>query len=75
MLHRTRVLALVILAAVTLAATPPTPAFTAPSDVVYITNSGDKYHRENCRHLKSKIKTTREDAQKAGKTACAVCKP
>jgi hypothetical protein len=58
------------------AAATERPALLAPADKVFITASGDKYHRDGCRHLrKSKIETTRGEAEKAGKTACKVCKP
>jgi hypothetical protein len=47
-----------------------------PSDVVYITASGETYHRDGCRFLKqSKIKTTRGEAEKSKKQPCKVFKP
>lgn len=43
---------------------------------VYITKTGKKYHKGNCRYLKkSKIKITLEEACKRGYTPCKVCKP
>ncbi|MDR1239141.1 MAG: thermonuclease family protein [Treponema sp.] len=43
---------------------------------VYVTNSGSKYHRENCRSLqRSKIAVTLGDAVKSGYSPCSVCKP
>ncbi len=43
---------------------------------VYITKTGKKYHKGNCRYLKkSKIKITLEEACKRGYTPCRVCKP
>lgn len=43
---------------------------------VYITNSGDKYHRDGCRYLKkSRIAIDLSEARQRGKTACKVCKP
>lgn len=43
---------------------------------VYITNTGKKYHRDNCRYLsRSKIATTKPKAVKDGYGACKVCKP
>lgn len=46
------------------------------TEVVYITNTGKKYHKTSCRYLKSsKIKTTKAEAIAAGYTACKVCKP
>lgn len=44
--------------------------------VVYITKTGEKYHRAGCRYLsKSQIKTTKKEAVKNGYGACKVCKP
>ncbi|QNL48131.1 hypothetical protein H8S90_15100 [Olivibacter sp. SDN3] len=44
--------------------------------VVYVTRTGEKYHRGSCRYLsKSKIETSLKDAQKNGYAACKVCKP
>lgn len=44
--------------------------------VVYITKTGEKYHKENCRHLsKSSIKISRKEAIRNGYAACKVCKP
>lgn len=45
------------------------------SDVVYITETGSKYHRGSCRTLKSKIKTTRSEAIAMGYEPCKVCNP
>jgi hypothetical protein len=43
---------------------------------VYITRTGKKYHRANCRYLsQSKIASTLKDAKARGLTACSVCKP
>lgn len=44
--------------------------------VVYITKTGEKYHKDGCRYLRqSKIKTTKKEAIKNGYGACKVCKP
>ncbi|MFC1545207.1 thermonuclease family protein [Gemmatimonadota bacterium] len=44
--------------------------------IVYITNSGKKYHREGCHHLRySRIPITLAEAKEQGYTACSVCKP
>lgn len=44
-------------------------------DIVYITKTGKKYHRQGCRYLKqSKIAIEREEAQKYY-TPCKVCRP
>jgi micrococcal nuclease len=43
---------------------------------VYVTNSGQKYHQENCRSLRrSKIALSLTDAVKSGYGPCSVCKP
>jgi hypothetical protein len=43
---------------------------------VYITKTGKKYHRTNCRYLsRSKIPTSLKDAKANGYTACSVCNP
>lgn len=47
----------------------------ASGQVVYVTRTGAKYHRGDCRYLhSSKIETKLADA-KANYTACCVCKP
>jgi hypothetical protein len=47
----------------------------AASETVYVTKTGEKYHRESCRHLaKSKISISLDDAKKRY-TACSVCRP
>lgn len=49
---------------------------SAQSDVVYVTDTGDKYHRAWCRYLRqSKSETTRARAIADGKTPCSVCRP
>ncbi len=45
------------------------------SATVYITKTGKKYHRLNCRTLRSIIKITLKEAQSKGYTACKVCNP
>jgi hypothetical protein len=46
------------------------------AQTVYITKTGAKYHKSNCRHLsKSKISISLEDAKGKYYTACKVCKP
>lgn len=48
----------------------------AEAQTVYITKSGEKYHRESCQYLrKSKIATTLADAKVRGYIPCSVCKP
>ena len=44
--------------------------------VVYITETGEKYHREECSSLKdSKIETSLSEAKKAGYEPCKKCAP
>lgn len=44
--------------------------------VVYITRTGEKYHRDGCRYLsQSKIQTTLVDAVARGLGPCSVCRP
>ena len=46
------------------------------AQTVYITKTGERYHKEDCRYLhSSKIKTTLSDAKTSGYTPCKVCKP
>ncbi|MDR0877740.1 MAG: thermonuclease family protein [Treponema sp.] len=53
-----------------------TDASTAGDTLVYVTNSGKKYHRENCSALKrSKIEITLLDAVKSDYRPCSTCKP
>lgn len=43
---------------------------------VYITKTGEKYHRSTCQHLnQSKIRIYLEEAQDKGYERCSVCKP
>lgn len=44
--------------------------------VVYITETGSKYHRSGCRYLwHSCIKINKSEAAKEGYTPCSVCNP
>jgi len=46
------------------------------SQIVYITETGSKYHKSGCRYLKkSKIAISLESALSQGYTPCSVCKP
>lgn len=48
----------------------------ANDPTVYLTDTGDKYHRSGCQHLRqSKHATKLSSARRAGKTACSVCDP
>jgi hypothetical protein len=52
------------------------PLAGSASDVVYTTRTGKCYHADGCSSLrKSKIKTTRGDAEKRGYRACRLCNP
>lgn len=55
----------------------PTPAAPSGADgetIVYITETGFKYHHSTCRTLKdSRIKTTLDSALNNGYTACGIC--
>ena len=49
---------------------------TISAQAVYITNTGEKYHTENCRYLShSKIEIELAKALEQGYEACKVCKP
>jgi len=49
---------------------------TDDARLVYITNSGEKYHREGCHYLRhSRIRIIATAARERGYTACSVCKP
>lgn len=59
---------------------PETAGSTDPDNngaqvTVYITNSGSKYHLDGCRHLKSKIQKTLEEAKALGLEPCKNCSP
>ena len=63
-------------------AEPPAPPTTTPAPdkvadpahlVVFITNTGKRYHRESCRY--AKIKSTLKDARARGLTPCQICNP
>ncbi len=57
-------------------ATTLAQAGTDAALVVYITNTGTKYHADGCQHLRqSKIKIAKADAISRGYTACSVCSP
>ena len=51
-------------------------AYSVPPDtIVYVTNSGEKYHRENCSYLKSSRSMTIAQAETSGYTPCSRCSP
>lgn len=45
------------------------------AEVVYITNTGECYHKGTCSYLKSKVETTKERALTMGLRACSRCRP
>ena len=46
------------------------------SEIVYLTRTGVKYHRNGCQHLSiSKIEATLEDAKAMGLKPCSRCNP
>lgn len=56
--------------------TTTTQANQSNSRTVYITKTGEKYHRSGCKYLrKSCISTTLSSALAQGYTACSVCNP
>jgi len=52
-----------------------TPPVLSASVTVYTTTSGSKYHLEGCRHLKSKMEITLEEAKALKLEPCKVCNP
>jgi micrococcal nuclease len=57
---------------------PPSssPAPTAGDVIVYITDTGTKYHQDGCRHLaKNKILASLSEAKAWGYEPCGVCSP
>jgi hypothetical protein len=54
----------------------PTLTPTSSDEIVYITESGTKYHKKGCKYLsKSQIPISKKEAIAKGYTACSVCKP
>lgn len=45
------------------------------TEIVYITDTGSKYHKSNCSYLNSKKSITKEKAIEQGYTACSRCNP
>ncbi len=45
------------------------------TEIVYITNTGSKYHRAGCSYLKSKKAITKEQAISQGYSPCSRCNP
>lgn len=53
------------------------PSSPSPDRIVYITKNGEKYHRENCIHIKyhEKMALSIDEALKNGYLPCSVCLP
>lgn len=48
----------------------------SPSDIVYVTQTGSRYHRYGCRYLsRSSIPISRSQAVASGYEPCSVCNP
>lgn len=45
------------------------------AQIVYVTRTGSKYHKEGCSYLKSKIPLSLSDAIDAGYEPCSKCRP
>ena len=70
--RKTLVLLLVVLCVLTAAAL----AYTVPDDtVVYVTPTGEKYHREDCSYTSSVRPMTIQAAERKGYDACSRCDP
>lgn len=51
-------------------------AYSVPDDtIVYVTNTGTKYHRESCSYLSSSRAMTIAQAEASGYTPCSRCSP
>lgn len=58
------------------AAAEPEPQRDESQVTVYITWTGERYHRGDCQHLRSsKIPVSLRDAKRQGYTPCKVCRP
>ena len=55
------------------AAAAEAAAAARANTTVYVTNTGDKYHTEGCRYLKSKNPITRGEAEARGYAPCGAC--
>lgn len=72
---RAKLLILVAVASMGATAFSPPPLRAALEETVYVTKTGEKYHRGSCQYLrKSKIAIKLSEAKKRY-TACSVCKP
>ena len=48
---------------------------TTNGNIVYVTKSGDKYHRRNCSYLKSSYPMHKNEAIEKGYSRCSLCNP
>ncbi len=60
-------------AATTQTTTNYIPPVAESDEIVYVTNTGTKYHNYGCRHLKSVIEISLDDAIASGYTPCGTC--
>jgi hypothetical protein len=68
-----RILILLLFITFLLACSSPT---SNDSTIVYITNSGIKYHKDGCQYLDaSKTAISLKEACAKGYTPCSICKP
>jgi len=76
---RHAIIAATLLASTLFAALPMNPAppvrTQTGQDIVWVTASGKKYHRQDCRYAKTATPITRAEAEAKGLTPCKVCKP
>lgn len=57
-------------------AAEPEPQRDESAITVYITDTGERYHRGSCRHLShSKHAVSLKEAKQRGYTPCKVCRP
>jgi micrococcal nuclease len=54
---------------------PPARANSQDESTVYVTNTGTRFHREGCQHLKSRIPMQRARAIRSGYAPCKECEP
>lgn len=67
---------LLVCCAMLLLVSPLCYAYSVPSDtIVYVTDSGTKYHRESCSYLKSSRSMTIAQAKASGYEPCSRCNP
>lgn len=53
----------------------PTALADNSGEIVYVTNTGSKYHRDGCGYLRSKNEKTLREAVERGYTPCSRCSP